>query len=71
MSDDLYTIEEVRARAERIRGLMGQYGLRQMLLSYAALLEAMDEAEKAGDQFNVHVHLLRQRAAEIRGMGGA
>lgn len=63
----MHTAEEVRARAERIRGLMGQYELRQMILSYAALLEAMEEASKDMNEYTLAAatHTIRQRAAEI------
>lgn len=61
----MHTAEEVRTKTNHLRGLFGQHELREMLLAYADLLEAMEElhCNKAVEP-RLYVNEIRQRAAE-------
>lgn len=62
----MHTAEEVRAKTNHLRGLFGQHELREMLLAYANLLEAMDETAAIDyPPIQAAIMSVRQRAAEI------
>lgn len=61
----MHTAEEVRTKTNHLRGLFGQHELREMLLAYADLLEAMEEYPIQGPAVPDVIAWLRQRAAEI------